>query len=99
MRYCQSLTSLLGTLQLPLLGRCAYPTSGNNSNDARLGQTVTLEGYGTFTGTTVNSSYSGYELPTTVDAWLGIAYAEQPTGARRFTEVSWPPAFVAVTAS
>lgn len=96
MRYCQSLTSLLGTLQLPLLGRCAYPTSGNHSNDAPLGQTVTLEGYGTFTGTTVNSSYSGYELPTAVDAWLGIAYAEQPTGARRFTEVSWPPAFEGV---
>lgn len=55
--------------------------------------TVTLPGYGSFVGTTINKTISGYDLPTTVDAWLGMDYAAQPTGAARFTAVSFPEPF------
>lgn len=54
---------------------------------------VTLHGYGTFTGTVVNSTLSDNPLPAPVDAWLGIDYATQPVGEKRFTPVSWPAPF------
>jgi acetylcholinesterase len=55
--------------------------------------TVKLEGYGSFSGTQVNETYSGHALPHAVDAWLGMDYATQPVGDRRFTQVDRPSPF------
>ncbi|KAF2799387.1 para-nitrobenzyl esterase [Melanomma pulvis-pyrius CBS 109.77] len=55
--------------------------------------TINLKGYGKFSGTTINSSFSGKILPTVVDAWLGIDYSTQPTGDGRFRPVTWPSPF------
>jgi carboxylesterase type B len=54
---------------------------------------VTLQGYGTFGGTVVNETFSGHALPQVVDAWLGMDYATQPVGDRRFAPASLPPSF------
>ncbi|KAK8134779.1 alpha/beta-hydrolase [Apiospora sp. TS-2023a] len=81
MRSFKSLASFVGLSQIPL-------TAAQSPSQA-----VTLEGYGSFTGTTVNSTYSGHTLPALVDAWLGIEYATQPVGERRFQTVSWPSTF------
>jgi acetylcholinesterase len=55
--------------------------------------TVKLEGYGSFSGTQVNETYSGHALPHAVDAWLGMDYATQPVGDLRFTQVDRPSPF------
>ncbi|KAH6951395.1 Alpha/Beta hydrolase protein [Fusarium avenaceum] len=39
---------------------------------------VKLEGYGSFSGTTINSTFTKQDLPAPVDAWLGIDFATQP---------------------
>lgn len=57
---------------------------------------VTLQGYGSFCGTEVRSTLRGDDLPAAVDAWLGIDYATQPVGEKRFTEVGAPAAFEGV---
>ncbi|KAF4965609.1 hypothetical protein FSARC_6596 [Fusarium sarcochroum] len=54
---------------------------------------VKLNGYGSFSGTTINSTFTKQELPASVDAWLGIDYATQPTGDHRFQAVDWPKQF------
>ncbi|PIA97475.1 Cholinesterase [Cercospora beticola] len=54
--------------------------------------TVNLAGYGSFRGLAVNASLTNDTLPAPVDAWLGIDYAEQPVGERRFTPVESRPA-------
>ncbi|KAI2464568.1 alpha/beta-hydrolase [Annulohypoxylon bovei var. microspora] len=54
---------------------------------------VVLEGYGNFTGTTINNTLSGVALPAPVDAWLGIDYATQPIGEGRFRPIDWPAPF------
>lgn len=56
-------------------------------------KTVHLKDYGSFSGTSINETYTGHALPHAVDAWLGIDYASQPVGDRRFTQSSWPAAF------
>lgn len=55
--------------------------------------TVTLPGYGSFTGTTVSQYLTKRPLPATVDAWLGIDYATQPVGDLRFAPVGPPAPF------
>lgn len=57
---------------------------------------IHLKGYGSFSGTSVNETYSGYALPHAVDAWLGIDYATQPVGDERFTPSTWPSPFEGV---
>ncbi|KAL2113923.1 hypothetical protein VUR80DRAFT_1776 [Thermomyces stellatus] len=57
---------------------------------------VNLRGYGSFCGTEINTTLSGNALPAPVDAWLGIDYATQPVGGRRFTPPSPPAAFEGV---
>lgn len=57
---------------------------------------VTLQGYGSFTGTVVNESLSGHALPHSVDGWLGMDYATQPEGNLRFQPVDWPSPFKGV---
>ncbi|KAH6963165.1 Alpha/Beta hydrolase protein [Fusarium avenaceum] len=53
---------------------------------------VSLYGYGIFSGTNVTTTLKGDELPIGVDAWLGIDYAEQPVGNRRFRPLQSQPA-------
>ncbi|KAF4817552.1 Lipase 1 [Colletotrichum siamense] len=55
--------------------------------------TVSIPSYGSFTGTTLNSTTSGYPLSKPVHAWYGIDYATQPIGDLRFSVTGWPPAF------
>ncbi|KAG8672302.1 hypothetical protein FPOAC2_05680 [Fusarium poae] len=57
---------------------------------------VRLEGYGSVSGTTVNSTLTKKDLPAPVDAWMGIDYALQPTGHRRFKAAEWPKPFKGV---
>lgn len=52
---------------------------------------VNLAGYGSFQGLTVNTSLTNESLPVPVDAWLGIDYASQPVGDRRFRPVETRP--------
>ena len=54
---------------------------------------ITLPGYGTFIGTTINQTLTKKSLPNTVDAWLGIDYASQPIGEKRFAPVGSPLPF------
>ncbi|KAI8649320.1 hypothetical protein LRP88_11502 [Fusarium phalaenopsidis] len=54
---------------------------------------VKLDGYGTFSGTVINSTYSKQNLPAPVDAWLGINYASPPIGNKRFSPVDAPAKF------
>jgi acetylcholinesterase len=54
---------------------------------------VTLPGYGSFVGTTVNQTLTKKALLAPVDAWLGIDYATQPVGKGRFAHSSPPAAF------
>jgi acetylcholinesterase len=56
-------------------------------------ETVQLKNYGSFSGTSINETYSGYALPHAVDAWLGMDYATQPVGDLRFTQSTWPAPF------
>ncbi|KAI1641591.1 alpha/beta-hydrolase [Daldinia loculata] len=53
--------------------------------------TVNLSGYGLFSGVKINEALSGSPLPAAVDAWLGIDYALQPVGQRRFRPVEHRP--------
>ncbi|KAF1849099.1 alpha/beta-hydrolase [Cucurbitaria berberidis CBS 394.84] len=57
---------------------------------------VTLPGYGSFVGTTVTQTLTKQLLPATVNAWLGIDYASQPVGERRFAPVGPPASFSGV---
>ncbi|KAF5024352.1 hypothetical protein F66182_3582 [Fusarium sp. NRRL 66182] len=55
---------------------------------------VTLQSYGVFSGTNISETLTGQKLPNEVDAWLGIDYAAQPVGERRFRPLqSQPPSF------
>lgn len=71
-------------IQLALLATLSHADSRN---------TVKLDGYGSFSGTSINETYSGYALPHAVDAWLGMDYAAQPVGNRRFTQSTGPSPF------
>lgn len=57
---------------------------------------VKLNGYGSFSGTTINSTFTKKDLPAPVDAWMGIDYSVQPAGKRRFTAADWPRPFKGV---
>ncbi|KAF4980172.1 hypothetical protein FZEAL_3750 [Fusarium zealandicum] len=73
-----------------LLALWLVPAAGKHYNP------VKLAGYGRFSGTVVNSTYTRQELPAEVDAWLGIDYATQPTGNGRFQVVDWPRRFAGI---
>ncbi|GJC78212.1 lipase 2 [Colletotrichum liriopes] len=78
--------NLLGAM---LLSSAAHgvPLSSNGSLTAH------LPSYGSFAGTTLHTTTSGYPLAVPVDVWYGIDYAEQPKGDLRFSPVEWPSAF------
>lgn len=80
---------LLGTLRQ--LG--AAVTIITAFSTAQASREVTLPGYGSFIGTSVNQSLTRKALPVPVDAWLGIDYASQPVGEGRFAPVGAPAAF------
>ncbi|KAM5342267.1 hypothetical protein ACJ41O_013233 [Fusarium nematophilum] len=52
---------------------------------------VSIEGYGSFSGTTIYETSSGHQLSQEVDAWLGIDYSQQPVGDRRFRPLQEEP--------
>ncbi|KFA71083.1 hypothetical protein S40288_05541 [Stachybotrys chartarum IBT 40288] len=54
---------------------------------------VKLDGYGKFSGTTINVTSTNQPLPRKVDAWLGMDYATQPVGDGRFRPADWPTPF------
>ncbi|KAH7081287.1 acetylcholinesterase precursor [Paraphoma chrysanthemicola] len=80
---------LLGTLRQ--LGAAVTIVSALST--AQASREVTLPGYGSFIGTSVNQSLTRKALPVSVDAWLGIDYASQPVGDGRFAPVGAPTAF------
>lgn len=89
---------LVAGAQLPVAPAtaAAVPTTGSSGTEV-----ISLEGYGQFSGTVVNTTYTGYALPQPVDAWLGIDYAAQPVGPEgRFRPIrGWPAAFDGVRAA
>ncbi|KAH8662450.1 Alpha/Beta hydrolase protein [Xylariales sp. PMI_506] len=52
---------------------------------------VNLTGYGSFAGLQIIHTLAGAPLPAAVDAWLGIDFALQPVGDRRFRPVDSLP--------
>lgn len=84
-----TLSAAVASLSQYVLGAAVHAAPRAASSNA----TVTLPGYGSFIGTSINQTVTGYDLPTAVDAWLGIDYAAQPTGAARFTIVGFPEPF------
>lgn len=67
--------------------------AGDPHQKQQQGNSVSLADYGSFAGTTISLSHSEQPLASTVDAWLGIDYATQPIGDKRFRPVSRPSAF------
>jgi len=64
----------------------AIPYSTGPSNNI-----ATLPGYGTFRGTQILATLEeNAALVRPIDAWLGINYATQPVGNKRFAPVTWP---------
>ncbi|KAI1077060.1 alpha/beta-hydrolase [Whalleya microplaca] len=78
------------------MGTCQHDLSKGTS---AVDSPITLEGYGKFTGRTINTTLNGTPLITDVDAWLAIDYATQPIGERRFKPVDWPAPFDGVRAA
>lgn len=74
-------------IQLLLTPLLASATTTNSK------KSISLSGYGKFTGTVVNATFTKATLPEPVDAWLGIDYSTQPTGTNRFRQVDWPKSF------
>ena len=89
---------LVAGAQLPVAPAtaAAVPTTGSSGTEV-----ISLEGYGQFSGTVVNTTYTGYALPQPVDAWLGIDYAAQPVGPEgRFRPIrDFPASFDGVRAA
>jgi acetylcholinesterase len=65
----------------------------SNVSTVKATNSVTLPGYGSFVGTSINQTLTKKALPATVDAWLGIDYASQPVGDGRFAPAGPPAAF------
>ncbi|KAF2112721.1 Alpha/Beta hydrolase protein [Lophiotrema nucula] len=64
------------------------------SRDPKVPLVVRLPRYGFFQGTQVLTTLKySIEFETPVDAWLGIDYATQPVGDKRFAAATWPEAF------
>ncbi|KAI4861006.1 alpha/beta-hydrolase [Hypoxylon rubiginosum] len=79
-----------------VLGTCK---TGSSTKFSVEDTPIVLEGYGSFTGTTIGHTLSGVALPNPVDAWLGVDYAAQPVGEGRFKPVDWPAPFDDVKAA
>jgi acetylcholinesterase len=85
--YCKM--GLLGACQrLALASAVLSNLPATNAIEA-----VTLPGYGSFVGTTVNQTLTKKALPAPVDAWLGIDYVSPPIGDGRFAPSTQPAAF------
>ena len=87
------LTMKFSAFGTTLIAASQFSSAAAFSSARHGNSTVHLKGYGTFSGTTVNSTFSKKALPKAVDAWLGIDYSTQPIGKDRFTAVRWPARF------
>lgn len=65
----------------------------SNISTVKATSSITLPGYGSFIGTSINETLTKKALPAPVDAWLGINYASQPIGEGRFAPAGPPAAF------
>ncbi|KAL8404357.1 hypothetical protein RB594_009270 [Gaeumannomyces avenae] len=89
MRFSRA-NALLAGLQAAVFPSAAL---GQDDGSGDAYNTISLGGYGSFSGTVVNSTQTGRPLPAPVDAWLGIDYSTQPVGDGRFRPVTWPAPF------
>ncbi|KAH8891103.1 alpha/beta-hydrolase [Thozetella sp. PMI_491] len=53
--------------------------------------TINVTDYGSFSGLKITHTLTGKPLPAAVDGWLGIDYALQPVGDRRFRPIQGSP--------
>ncbi|KAM3507581.1 hypothetical protein MY11210_007089 [Beauveria gryllotalpidicola] len=83
--------SLGAIVSSALLGSIGGFDSGSSPDIAGQAPVVNLTGIGQYQGFRLFESISGFKLPHSVDAWLGIDYALQPAGDRRFKPVEHPP--------
>ncbi|KAM3433605.1 hypothetical protein NHJ13734_006371 [Beauveria thailandica] len=83
--------SLGAIVSSALLGSIGGFDSASPPNAASQAPVVNLTGIGQYQGFRLLQSISGSRLPHSVDAWLGIDYALQPAGDRRFKPVEQPP--------
>lgn len=84
--------SQLGTIISSLaVSQLGINIVGNATDVLAATPVVNLTGIGSFSGIPVSVSGSGYDLPRTVDSWLGIDYAAQPIGDARFKPIQRPP--------
>lgn len=84
--YCCENMGLAGVAQRYLTAFAVLTSAGSAS-------TVTLPGYGSFAGTSVDQYLTKRTLPEAVDAWFNIDYATQPVGDLRFAPVGPPEPF------
>lgn len=91
-RYAAAMMRLLKPISAVLAAsQISFSHATSNSE-----KPIKLDGYGKFSGTVLNATYSNQKLPEPVDAWLGIDYSTQPTGDGRFISVDWPAPFKGV---
>lgn len=83
-----SLGSILSSIAVAPFGGLNF---GQNVSSSSSAPTVNLSGIGAYAGITISESLSGFNLPQSVDAWLGIDYALQPINERRFQPIQGPP--------
>lgn len=91
--------SVVAALGLWPLAFLHHENHGKDQGKDQGKNVVNLEGYGSFSGTSINASRSGQELPHAVDAWLGIDYATQPVGNARFQPLTNASSFSGVRAA
>ncbi|EGX97235.1 para-nitrobenzyl esterase [Cordyceps militaris CM01] len=85
-------TSLAAIVSSALLGSIGGFDSGSANRSAVEAPVAHLTNIGHYQSFRLSESISGLDLPHPVDAWLGIDYALQPVGERRFTPLDSPPA-------
>ncbi len=83
--------SLGAIVSSALLGSIGGFDSGSTTNVAGAAPIVNLTNIGQYRGFFLSESISGSVLPRNIDAWLGVDYALQPVGERRFKPLEQPP--------
>lgn len=83
--------SLGAIVSSALLGSIGGFDSGFTTNVAGDAPIVNLTDIGQYRGFVLSESISGSVLPRDISAWLGVDYALQPVGERRFEPVEQPP--------
>lgn len=83
-----SLGSIVSSIALAPFGTLPL---WNNASVQSNAPAVHIDGVGSYSGIVLSQSLSGFILPQNVDAWLGMDYASQPVGERRFQPIQGPP--------